>query len=106
MPTLVDLRGMDRDGKLTPAQARFFRNQKPAEELYDLENDPDETVNLAWLPEHAERVSKMRAALEQWQQDIVDLGHVPEPIMMEQMRPDDELRQVDAPVATFDTKNG
>lgn len=101
MPTLVDLRRMDRDGQLNLAQSNFFRQQKPAEELYDLERDPHETVNLAWLPEHAERVAAMRAALEAWQQEIVDLGHVPEPIMMEQMRPGDEVRKVQDPEATF-----
>ena len=58
MPTLVDLRRMDRDGQLTNAQSRFFREQKPAEELYDLEKDPHETVNLAWLPGQAEPCSQ------------------------------------------------
>lgn len=97
MPTLVDLRQMHVDGQLTQAQSRFFRTHKSAEELYDLEKDPHETVNLAWMPEHRERTARMRHALEAWQNDIVDLGLVPEPIMMERMRPDDEVKTVSAP---------
>jgi len=85
MPTLVDLRGMEAAGKLNFPQSSFFRNQKAPEELYDLEKDPHETVNLAWMPEHAERVTTMRSALETWQEEITDLGFVPEPIMMEEI---------------------
>lgn len=98
MPTLVDLRQMHVDGELTQAQSRFFRTHKSAEELYDLEKDPHETVNLAWMPEHQNRIAKMRSALEAWQDDIVDLGLVPEPVMMEQMRPGDKMQRVAAPV--------
>lgn len=89
MPTLVDLRRLHSGGHLNPAQAHFFRTRKAPEELYDLQLDPDETVNLAWMPEHAERRRRMREALERWQEQIVDLGFVPEPIMMEQMMPID-----------------
>lgn len=97
MPTLVDLRQMHLDGQLTQAQSHFFRSQKPTEELYDLEKDPHETVNLAWMPEHAERVASMRGALSRWQDEIGDLGMVPEPVLMEQMRPNDEFQTVAAP---------
>ena len=106
MPTLVDLRQMQVDGQLTQAQARFFRSRKPHEELYDLEKDPHETVNLAWLPEHQKRVAKMRSALENWQDEVVDLGLVPEPVLMEQMRPGDEVAQVAQPTVDLAVQNG
>src|SRR5690606_31648136 len=35
------------------------------EELYDLEMDPQETTNLAALPQHAERLQEMRARYEE-----------------------------------------
>src|SRR5690606_13949606 len=35
------------------------------EELYDLEKDPQETTNLAALPQHAERLQEMRARYEE-----------------------------------------
>ena len=106
MPTLVDLRRMDRDGELSNSQAHFFREQKPAEELYDLKLDPHETVNLAWMPEHSQRIARMRSALERWQEEIVDLGHVPEPVMMEAMRPDDKLRKVATPIVNVTIVDG
>lgn len=56
-----------------------FWSPKPCEELYDLDSDPSEVNNLAALPEHAERVSRMRAELAAFARDIRDLGFVPEP---------------------------
>jgi N-sulfoglucosamine sulfohydrolase len=40
---------------------------RPPEELYDLENDSDEVVDLARDPAYAETLASMRAALEHWQ---------------------------------------
>ena len=34
------------EGKLNQAQSHFWKT-KPAEELYDLQKDPDEVMNLA-----------------------------------------------------------
>jgi hypothetical protein len=48
------------------------------EELYDLEQDPDEIHNLADAPEMVETLQRLRAAHEQWQKDIRDLGLIPE----------------------------
>jgi len=39
---------------------------RPPEELYDLDADPFELVNLADAPEHAQRLSDMRARLAGW----------------------------------------
>lgn len=99
MPTLVDLRRFAAEGRLNTAQYHFLRQRKPPEELYDLELDPHETVNLAALPEQQERLRRMRGALERWQDEIEDLGMVPEPVLMERMRPGDELQVVRTPIA-------
>lgn len=64
-------------GKLNPAQAKFWQ-PKPVEELFDLQNDPSEVVNLAGQPEHIERVKTMRDAVQQWMIDTLDLGLLPE----------------------------
>ncbi|MPQ96095.1 sulfatase [Thioclava sp. JE_KL1] len=45
---------------------------RPAEELYDLWEDPAEVNNLAQDPAHAELVAKFRNELEAWQQDTSD----------------------------------
>lgn len=66
---------------LTTAQtdptAKFLTNRyvnRPAVELYDLESDPWEMDNLAARPEHAERISLMRAELEKWMIQQGDKG--------------------------------
>ena len=53
-----------REGKLTPATALFW-GEKPTEELYDMEADPDSVHNLAGDPAHRETLERMRAALKQ-----------------------------------------
>ena len=48
--------------------------------LYDLENDPDELVNLVNRPEHAERVERLRARLLELRAETGDVdppGYVP-----------------------------
>lgn len=56
---------------------RFF-TLKPVEELYDMEADPDNIVNLAGRPEHQRTLETMRAQLREWQLAIHDTGLLPE----------------------------
>ncbi len=66
-----------REGRLHGPQ-RFFWQEKPVEELYDLRNDPSEVSNLAESRQHREVMSRMRAALRQHMLDIRDNGFIPE----------------------------
>ncbi len=65
------------EGKLSPTQSAFWK-PKPAEELYDLQVDPDEVKNLAGLPEHQKRLEAFRQALHNHLLEIRDLGFLPE----------------------------
>ena len=53
----------------TPKWALFKRrfngpsNQGIGDELYDVENDPHETVNLSGLPEHTDTEARLAAIL-------------------------------------------
>jgi N-sulfoglucosamine sulfohydrolase len=47
--------------------------ERPLEELYDLDEDPNEVHNLAADPKHQERLRSMRAATEEWQLATGDL---------------------------------
>jgi arylsulfatase A-like enzyme len=60
-PAVHAMRKLKFEDKLNETEAYFFSNTKPAEELYDLENDPDETKNLADSPEYKTILEKMRA---------------------------------------------
>lgn len=64
-------------GRLNDLQSAFFR-PRPAEELYDLDSDPDETVNLAGHPDHAVTLDRLRAENLSHLRAVADLGLIPE----------------------------
>jgi arylsulfatase A-like enzyme len=64
-------------GKLSPPQTYFWEPKAP-EELYDLENDPDEVRNLAGAPEHRDRIARFREAHVRHVFKTRDLGFLPE----------------------------
>ncbi len=66
-----------KQGRTNEITGRFFTT-KPVEELYDMQTDPDNVVNLADKPEHRPTLEKMRAALREWQLRIHDTGLLPE----------------------------
>lgn len=75
--TTQDWFRLHKEGKLNAAQDRFW-NTKPAEELYDLNEDPDEVNNLVSSPEHQATLIKMRQALREWTRNIRDVGFLSE----------------------------
>lgn len=64
-------------GTLTELQGRFWQT-KPAEELYDLETDRWETVNLADSKEHAEIKTRLAKQQRDRLLQVRDLGFIPE----------------------------
>lgn len=68
------------NGELNALQARFPSDYRPAEELYDLEADPHETVNLvhSYKREHAMELAKHRDVLYRWIIETDDNGRFPE----------------------------
>lgn len=65
-----------RDAKTNANAARLVKRyrQRPAEELYDLQNDPQELNNLAADPKQAARIKQMRAKLDAWMKQQGDAG--------------------------------
>ena len=78
LATMQEWRRLDAEGKLTGVQAFFMRQTKPVEELYDVEADPFEQVNLADSPGHQDVLERMRAAHFDWVRRTLDLGLLPE----------------------------
>ena len=76
-PTTAVWHRLYHEGKLSPPRTRFWET-KPAEELYDLTEDPDETKNLAGSPVHRDALERLRAARREWSLSIRDLGFLPE----------------------------
>jgi len=62
------------EGKLNEVQAFMWREARVAEELYDLETDPHETINLAENPEYAVQLQRSRQILERWMRETDDKG--------------------------------
>ncbi len=67
-----------KDGKLNKIQARFISNERPEEELYDLEKDPYETSNLVADGEFKEILEHHRLILNNWIKNSGDKGQYPE----------------------------
>lgn len=65
------------NGGCDEVQNKFW-NVKPAEELYDTENDPWEVNNLAADPAYRHVLDQMRSANQAWMSNIKDSGFIPE----------------------------
>ncbi|MFK5973054.1 MAG: sulfatase [Flavobacteriaceae bacterium] len=72
-PAVHIMRGLKEQGELTELQARFFA-AKETEELYDLVNDPFETINLIGLPAYKNTAEQMRAHYRDWNEKNHDFG--------------------------------
>lgn len=80
-PTTQVWRQLFDEGKLSQAQAYFWQRPRAPEELYDLENDPDEVINLAGRPEYRDVQMLLDKALRDHILATRDLGFLPEPEM-------------------------
>ncbi len=67
-------------GTLNGPHASLWENDRPSEELYDTQNDPWETQNLATDPAHTQRLAHLRLILRQKMTRIRDSALVPEPL--------------------------
>ncbi|MYB17503.1 MAG: sulfatase [Holophagales bacterium] len=59
-------------GTLTPGQARLFEAPRPVIEVYDLEADPHELVNLAGRPEVERIARQLSRVLDAWIEETED----------------------------------
>ena len=68
-------------GELNEVQSAFWES-KPAEELYDIANDPHNVRNLANDPQYQPDLERLRAANVAWVKRINDAGFLPEAEMI------------------------
>lgn len=71
------LNELNNRGELTEAQKNLVLIM-PEEELYDIETDPFETVNLADDKEYETVINDLRDKLKQWQEQTTDYGMQPD----------------------------
>ena len=87
MPIMQELLRLKEEGQLTEAQALWFREQRPEEELFDLTADPYEINNLAGDPAYQSQLEELRDACTTWMNSINDLGQIPEHDYVESIWP-------------------
>ncbi len=66
-----------KEGKTDSITGRFFQT-KPMEELYDTAADPDNVNNLIHDAAYANEVTRLSAAMDEWQLKYFDSGLLPE----------------------------
>ncbi len=81
LETAKDFRLLADAGKLSPGLAFFMAPTKPLEELYDLQNDPQELNNLSADPAHAATLVRLRDEHFDWVRRTVDTGLIPEQML-------------------------
>ena len=100
MPIMQELlRLRDQDG-LTEAQSQWFRESKPAEELFDTLADPHELTNLALDPAYNDKLLELRAELDRWLSGFDDKGMMPEPDLINEIWPGMEQPVTSSPTAS------
>lgn len=65
-PVLTLMRLLYQKGQLPEEQKAFMKETRPAEELYDLQNDPFELTNLAENPFYKEKKEELSKVLDEW----------------------------------------
>ncbi|MCF0065254.1 sulfatase-like hydrolase/transferase [Dyadobacter chenwenxiniae] len=79
-PSIASWEAKFKAGRLNEDQKKFWQ-EKPAEELFDIENDPHNIHNLAGDPSHKEVLLKLRKANHDWLIETQDVGFIPEPLL-------------------------
>jgi arylsulfatase A-like enzyme len=78
MPMMQNMMALKASGKLDSIPYLWFRRPKPDEELYDLQNDPFELVNLSDQIACQDTLVHLRRALDSWIEETNDQGRIPE----------------------------
>lgn len=73
---------LNKSGKLNKIQQQFFKEKAP-EALYNIEQDPHETNNLANDPVYGRIVKNLRKKLQNRLKNMPDLGFYPESFFLE-----------------------
>jgi N-sulfoglucosamine sulfohydrolase len=66
-PAFKDMVELNKKGQLTEAQRDLLLAPRPAEQLFYVDNDPDQLVNVIQQKENKEVLAHLRKALDEWQ---------------------------------------
>jgi len=97
-PILQEMWRLYLEGKLEGPQLLMFRSRRPVEELYDTQSDPYEINNLAYDPEYRPVLERMRRALDEWLEEVGDMGRISEEEMVRRWYPEGRQPQTAPPL--------
>lgn len=83
---LKELRRLAAEGALPPLAAQYMTDRRPAEELFDSENDPYEVHNLAGDEKYNSIQQRLRQALDEWMLAARDTAFLAEPEMKDRAK--------------------
>lgn len=104
MPMMQQLNQLWENEELDSIQSLWFRTPKPEEELYDLEADPFEFVNLAGKEELQDTLLLLRNVLNEWITTTNDLGRHPEDELLSNWLPEGKPQRL--PSLELEDKEG
>lgn len=104
MPIMQELLLLKNKGELTSEQTLWFQAPKPAEELYDIINDPHELNNIANEPEYQKDLERLSTACKNWVDGIKDTGLRPESELIAEFWPGEKQPRTENP--TFRNVDG
>ncbi len=87
--------------KLTPPVALWFRKSKTKEEFYDCQTDPHNMNNLIENPRFADKIIEMRIVLDNWENEVGDMGSIPEGDMIAKMWPNNTQPTTETPIISI-----
>ncbi|MEL6923134.1 MAG: sulfatase [Bacteroidota bacterium] len=100
MAIMQELHRLRKAGRLTPAQALWFRDTKPDFEFFDTASDPHELNNLADDPQYEEEIDRLNRALDGWIAYTGDRGLGDEIEYIKSIWPDYEQPQTATPTTS------
>ena len=96
-PILQEMWRLHLAGELKGAQKVLLRG-RPVRGLYDTQVDPWVVDNLAGDPAYQPELERMREALDDWLNEVGDMGEIPEYEMVRQWYPEGKQPQTAAPI--------
>ncbi|MBO8473942.1 MAG: sulfatase-like hydrolase/transferase [Bacteroidetes bacterium] len=78
LPTIGEMKRLYSEGKLKPAQAKWFTSPRPDIELYDILSDPYELENLAGQEKYADIQARLDKEYRKWMRKYNSAWFIPE----------------------------
>lgn len=85
IPVMQELLKMRDEGNLDEIQSQWFREEKPGEELFDLESDPHELNNLAGDQHYSGIIQELSQEMDRWLNEIGDQPDMAESALIKRL---------------------